>query len=136
VTSEEPRPDKRPEPSDDDLAAEVQAYIDDAMAQFQLAQVEDPQLVDVAREQFESLYKPDPDDPRSREEPPPSSRLQATFKWEDQAEDGEDIGPLIVYDPDAQDVVWETPDWVRVSEAKALASSKKWQFAVDGSSDC
>lgn len=73
-----------------------------------------------------------PDDPISRPEPPPSTRLQATFKWEETAEDGEDIGPLIVFDPDERDVIWESPDWVRVSEARALAEAKGWQFGIDG----
>ncbi len=77
--------------------------------------------------------QPDPNDPRFRPQPPPSDRLQATFKWEDAAGDGEDIGPLIVFDPDTKDVVWESPDWVRVSEARALAKNKGWQFGIDGS---
>jgi len=72
-----------------------------------------------------------PDDPIFRPEPPPSTRLQATFKWEDNDVSGEDIGPLIVFDPDAKDVIWESADWVRVSEARALADAKGWQFGID-----
>ena len=79
---------------------------------------------------------PDPNDPRGRPEPPVSPELQATFKWEQTAEDGEDIGPLIVYSPEENDVVWESPEWMRLSEARALASRKEWQFTQDGSSDC
>src|SRR2546430_17735228 len=78
----------------------------------------------------------DPDDPRRRPEPPASEALQATFKWEDTADDGEDIGPLIVYDPDQNEVVWASADWVRLSEAKALAAQKGWRFSQDGSSAC
>ena len=83
---------------------------------------------------FYKQPEPNPNDPRLRDEPPPSPRLQATFKWEDQTEDGEDIGPLIVYDPDAKEVVWESHDWVHLTEARELAQAKGWHFGVDGSS--
>ena len=36
---------------------------------------------------------------------------------------------MIVSDPDKKEIVWESPDWVRVSEARALADVKRWQFA-------
>src|SRR5712691_9906956 len=83
---------------------------------------------------FFARFEADPDDPRQHREPPASEVLQATFKWEDTADDGEDIGPLIVYDPERNDVVWESSDWVRLSEAKALAVQKGWRFSQDGSS--
>jgi hypothetical protein len=78
--------------------------------------------------------EPDPNDPRFRCQPPASVRLLATFEWEDEAEDGEDIGPLIVYDPEKDDVVWESSDWMRLSGARQLAEAKQWQFGIDGSS--
>lgn len=78
-------------------------------------------------------YRRPPDDPIFQAEPPASTRLSATFKWEDEDKDGEDIGPLVVFDPD-KGVIWEAPDWMRVSEARALAEAKGWQFGIDGSS--
>jgi hypothetical protein len=113
--------------------------LQDAMASFfqrVSTNPRDPELAKIIEETFEHSFNPDPDDPRLQDEPPASEHLQATFKWEHQTEDGEDIGPLIVYDQDANRVVWETSEWVRVSEAQALASSKGWQFSIDGSSDC
>jgi hypothetical protein len=83
---------------------------------------------------FYKQQEPDPNDPKLREEPGPSPRLQATLKWEDQTEDGEDIGPLIVYDPDAKEVVWESGNWLRLTEARQLAQTKGWRFGIDGSS--
>jgi hypothetical protein len=79
---------------------------------------------------------PDPNDPRRRPEPSVSPDLQATFKWEQTDEDGEDIGPLIVFSPEQHEVVWESPEWMRLSEAQTLAAQKEWQFTQDGSSNC
>jgi hypothetical protein len=79
---------------------------------------------------------PDPNDPRARREPPASRGLQATFKWEHTDDDGEDVGPLIVFSPEANDVVWESPEWMRLSDAQALAAQKQWEFTQDGTSDC
>lgn len=70
-------------------------------------------------------------DPRLWGAPPTSDRLQATFKWEDEAEDGESVGPLIVFDPDAGDVIWESGDWLRLSEARAFSTARSWRFGVD-----
>jgi hypothetical protein len=89
-----------------------------------------------AKDAVAHLWDPDPNDPRGRPEPPVSPRLQATFKWEQTDEDGEDVGPLIVFSPEEDDVVWESPEWMRLSEAEALADRKEWQFTRDGSSDC
>jgi len=89
-----------------------------------------------AKDAVAHLWDRDPDDPRERPEPPDSLVFQATFKWEDTADDGEDIGPLIVYDPEQNEVVWESADWVRLSEAQALATEKGWRFSQDGSSAC
>ena len=115
--------------------AEARAYLDEVMKLYERARVEDPQVVEPARAVLEGLWQPDPHDPGLQNEPPTSPGLQATFEWEDQAEDGEDIGPLVVSDPVANEVVWETPDWVRLSEARSLAAAKRWQFFADGSSD-
>jgi hypothetical protein len=79
---------------------------------------------------------PDPNDPRRRPEPPASPSLQATFKWEHTDDDGEDIGPLIVFSPEENDVVWESPEWMRLTDAQAFAAQKQWQFTQDGSSSC
>jgi len=73
----------------------------------------------------------DPDDSRLQDEPPPSSRLRATFKWEETANDGEDVGPLLVFNPDEGMVIWESPDWLRRSEAEALAHRKGWKYSTD-----
>jgi hypothetical protein len=85
---------------------------------------------DPRREVF-SKASPDQVDPHLPTEPAASGELSAVFKWEDEAEDGEDIGPLIVSDPN-EGVIWETADWIRVSEARALADAKGWRFAIDG----
>ena len=75
---------------------------------------------------------PRPDgDPRLSGAPSPSDRLQATFKCEDEAEDGESVGPLIVFDPDAGDVIWESADWLTLSEARAFSTARNWRFSID-----
>jgi hypothetical protein len=84
---------------------------------------------------FARVWDSDPQDPRARPEPPASPSLQATFKWEQTDDDGEDIGPLIVFSPEDSEVVWESSEWMRLSEAQTLAAQKQWQFTQDGSSN-
>jgi hypothetical protein len=74
----------------------------------------------------------DPNDLRNRPEPPASTKLHATFKWEETGEEGEDIGPLIVYDPELSEVVWESTQWLTLTAARSLAEAKGWRFGIDG----
>ena len=67
---------------------------------------------------------------RSTNLPNASPELCATFKWEDETDDGEDIGPLIVSHPKLG-VVWESDEWMRESTARELAREKGWRYAVD-----
>jgi hypothetical protein len=58
-------------------------------------------------------------------------RIVATFKCEDSdAASGEDVGPLILSDLDTFAVCGEV-EWMRKSEAKALAAEYGWQFTED-----
>lgn len=78
---------------------------------------------------FFKPHESDPSDPRLREEPPPSRHLVAMLKWE-MTEEGEDMGPLIVSDPDTREVLWEASEWMRLSEARKLAAEKGWRFDI------
>jgi hypothetical protein len=68
---------------------------------------------------------------RSAPMPEADPQLQATFKWEDDLDDGERVGPLIVAHP-TRGVLWESADWMTESDARALAEEKRWTYAVDG----
>ena len=56
--------------------------------------------------------------------------IEATFKGEDEAENGEIIGPLILWDHDKNDFVKEF-DWMPLSEARKLAETNGWHFTED-----
>jgi hypothetical protein len=91
-------------------------------------------LEPVTRPGDESLWEPlddfEPQSSPSTEEV--DTRAQATFKWEETGQDGEDLGPLIVWDPVTKSVIWESEDWLTESAARRLAQDKGWRFSVDG----
>ena len=60
----------------------------------------------------------------------PVQGIEATFKGEDQAENGEIIGPLIVWDHEKDDLVQEF-DWMPLSEARKLAEKNGWRLTED-----
>jgi len=62
--------------------------------------------------------------------PNASPELYATFKWEDETDDGEEVGPLIVSHPKLG-FVWESDEWMRESAARQLAQEKGWRYSVD-----
>jgi hypothetical protein len=59
------------------------------------------------------------------------AKMQATFKQED-AEDGEMVGPLIVWDPEKNDLHCESDEWMRESQARKVAEEKGWEYSIDG----
>ncbi len=61
------------------------------------------------------------------DEPPTGADLEATWKPEDCGDDGEQIGPLIVWDSHRR-VVWESVEWMRVARARELAHNKGYTF--------
>ncbi len=62
----------------------------------------------------------------------PQEGLMATFKFEDVAEDGEWVGPLYVDDLQTGELVWQSEDWMRESEARKLAETNGWHYDPGG----
>lgn len=57
--------------------------------------------------------------------------IEATFKCEDfDAASGEEIGPLILWDLDAN-TFYKEFDWMPKSDAKELAAENGWRFGED-----
>jgi len=65
--------------------------------------------------------------PDNEAEPPTGPDLQATWRPEDHGDDGEAIGPLIVWDPQKR-MVYESDEWMRQTQARELARSKGLTF--------
>jgi hypothetical protein len=63
------------------------------------------------------------------DEPPTGADFQATWRPEDRGDDGESIGPRVVWDPERR-VVWESVEWMRQFEAQELAERKGLIFTV------
>lgn len=76
-------------------------------------------------------FEPSPDRHAARQ-PPTAADLKATFKWEDDNNNGDQIGALIVWDPRSQTVVWESNDWMTLDEANKIASQRGWHLHLDG----
>jgi hypothetical protein len=51
---------------------------------------------------------------------------------EDETEDGQMLGPLIVWDHQKNELFWESEDWLPESEARMLAEERGWRYAIDG----
>jgi hypothetical protein len=96
------------EPPDEDAVAPIEAAVR-RLREMPGVEVDDGRVIIKWESSQEPSYP---------KEPPDTPGLRATFKWEDEAEDGEDIGPLIVSDPSRGVVVWEPEDWIRLSEAR------------------
>ncbi len=62
--------------------------------------------------------------------PPADNELDATFKAEEDDEQGELRGPLIVSHPE-RGVLWESPEWMGESQARALARQRRWRYSRD-----
>ena len=62
--------------------------------------------------------------------PPADDELYATFKAEDEDERGDLRGPLIVSHPE-RGVLWESPEWMGESQARALAGQRRWRYSRD-----
>lgn len=91
-------------------------------------------LEPVTRPTDASLWEPiDDAEPRPRSPTEVvDARPEATFKWEETGEDGEDLGPLIVWDPVTNTVIWESEDWLTESAARRMADENGWRLSVDG----
>ena len=61
--------------------------------------------------------------PDDEAEPPTGPDLQATWRPEDHGDNGEAIGPLIVWDPQKR-IVCESDEWMRQPRARELAKNK------------
>ena len=62
--------------------------------------------------------------------PPADNELDATFKAEEDDEQGELRGPLIVSHPE-RGVLWESSEWMGESQARALARQRRWRYSRD-----
>ena len=51
------------------------------------------------------------------------------WKWEDEEDDGEGVGPVWVIHPDGSNVDWD--EWVRRSIAETYATEHGFEFAPD-----
>jgi hypothetical protein len=75
VASKEPQPREPADESDEAFLAKIRAYMDDAMTQYERAEIEDPELVKQAQAMLEHLNQPDPDDPRPEDGRAPPAQV-------------------------------------------------------------
>jgi hypothetical protein len=64
-------------------------------------------------------------------EVPTGPHLIATFKSEDVTNDGQDVGPVSVWDTVEERVVWQSDGWMRESLFVALCEARGWQPEFD-----